>query len=157
MLLQIFWVKDFAYYNVAFCFIYIGFLISLPVATNVLLYLVLAFLTGMVIDSFYNSPGLHAAASVFAVYVRKPLIRLLTPLGGYSNDGSIALAQMGVQWYMAYTGLLVFVHHFLLFIIEAGTWNYWWYTLLKIVFSTLLTTFFIVSAQYLLPLSIGKK
>lgn len=147
--LQIFWVKDFAFFNVAFCFLYIAIIISLPldIATPILLFL--AFAIGFVMDIFYDTMGIHAAACVFITYIRPTIIRLLTPLGGYDDETEISISTMGIRWYIFYVLILVGIHLTFMFTLEAGGFQYFYWTLAKIFASLFFTTFMIVSLKYL--------
>ncbi len=147
--LQVFWVKDFAFFNVAFCFIYITILISLPLDINTPLLLFIAFLIGFLFDLFYDTLGIHAFASVALVYFRPAIIRFLTPLGGYDNETEISIPSMGIRWYLIYVLIMATVQLTIIFLLEAGGFQYFYWTLAKIVASVIFTTFFIICLQYL--------
>ena len=147
--LQVIWVKDFAFYNLGFCFMYLAFIISLPLSIPVPLMLLIAFANGIIIDSFYDTMGIHAAATVAVAYFRKHILNLLTPLGGYEEVSVISIEAISLQWYIIYISVLVFLHLSILFFIEASGFGFFFWTLLKIICSTLLTTFMIVSFNYI--------
>jgi len=46
---------------------------------------------------------------------------------------------MGFGWFFAYASLLVFVHHLAIFYIEAGGFSLFFFTLVKVFFSTVFT------------------
>ena len=58
-------------------YIYVLFLLLLPANINRSLLLIIAFITGLTIDYFGNTLGLHAAASVFLAFLRPGVINLL--------------------------------------------------------------------------------
>src|SRR6188768_1775689 len=64
-------------------YIYILFILLLPVEIPNWLLLVLALFTGLVIDAFGNSGGMHAAATVFMAFARPGMLRLIAPRDGY--------------------------------------------------------------------------
>jgi rod shape-determining protein MreD len=126
-------------------------LLLLPIETNPLFLMLLGFVTGIIVDSFYDSLGLHALSTVLIMYLRNPWLARLTPQGGYDNNAVPGVALSGLQWFLIYSMPLVFVHHAVLFYTETGGFQYFWFTLLKVVYSTLYTTLVILIVQYLFP------
>ncbi len=55
-------------FNFIHFFIYPLFILLLPLKTQRSLMLILAFVFGLIIDMFYDSPGLHAGSLVFLAY-----------------------------------------------------------------------------------------
>ncbi len=138
-------------FNTAFCLLYISFLFLLPVETNRLILLLVGFVLGFGVDLFYESVGLHMFACVFIMYLRNLWLNSITPQGGYDSNAIPALSLAGMQWFLVYITPLVFVHHFVLFFMEAGGFGYFWFTMLKVFSSTLFTIVAIVMVQYLFP------
>lgn len=151
LFLQVLILKNSVLFGSAFCFVYIGYLLLLPVETNPLWLMFMGFGMGLFIDMFYDSVGIHAAASVGAMYLRNFWLARVTPQGGYDNGAVPGIAADGLQWFLIYATPLVFVHHALLFFIEAGGFQYFWFTLVKVMFSTLYTMIVILIIQYLFP------
>jgi hypothetical protein len=148
---QVLILKNSVLFGSAFCFLYIGYLVLLPVETNPLWLMFIGFVMGLFIDMFYDSVGIHAAASVAVMYLRNFWLTRVTPQGGYDNGAVPGLAADGLQWFLIYATPLVFVHHALLFFIEAGGFQYFGFTLLKVIFSTLYTMIVMLIVQYLFP------
>jgi hypothetical protein len=92
---------------------------------------------------------MHAAACVAVAYLRSYIIQIMTPLGGYDDVEEISIEAMGPQWYVIYTLILVFIHHFILFFIEAGGISHFINTFSKIIFTTGLSTFMISAFNYI--------
>jgi hypothetical protein len=147
--LQILLMKNVVLFHTAFCFIYIAYLLFLPVEINPLLLMALGFLMGFVIDIFYDSLGMHASASVLIMYLRNYWLNLITPQGGYDSNTTPTLAMNGMQWFMVYAVPLIFLHHSILFFIEAGGFGIFWFTLWKAIASTMLTMLVILIGQFL--------
>jgi rod shape-determining protein MreD len=147
LLVQVLVFKNVVLFHTAFCFVYVLFLLTFPVETNPLLLMLMAFILGLGIDVFYDSVGLHAMASVFMVYVRAYWLSRITPQGGYDRNSVPTLAANGTQWFVVYALPLVFIHHSVLFFTEAGGALYFWFTLLKVVLSTVFTVVAIVLIQ----------
>lgn len=149
LLLQVLLFRNVVLFDVAFCFIYIGALIMLPFDTGRLPAMFIGFVSGLVVDIFYDSLGIHAAACVFMMYLRPYWINLITPRGGYENVSEPRLKLLGSQWFATYGIALAFVHHFVLFFLEVGSFHLFFFTLSKVVASTLLTFTMLVIFQYL--------
>lgn len=148
---QVLILKNIVMFNHAFCFLYVAFLLFLPVDINNLLLMVIGLVMGFSIDVFYDSLGLHAFACVFIMYLRNYYLSAITPQGGYDNSATPSIASNGMQWFLIYTFPMVFIHHFVLFFIEAGGFDMFWFTLWKIITSTIFTTMVTVIVQYLFP------
>jgi hypothetical protein len=148
---QVIILKNSVLFGSAFCFLYIGYLLLLPVETNPLWLMFIGFGMGLFIDMFYDSAGIHASASVAVMYLRNFWLTRVTPQGGYDNGAVPGLASDGLQWFLIYATPMVFVHHALLFFIEAGGFQYFGFTLMKVIFSTLYTMIVMLIVQYLFP------
>ncbi len=144
---QVLLFKRLVLFNTSFCFLYVAFILLLPVETNNLLLMVLAFLLGFTIDIFYDSLGIHALALVTVAYLRNYWLSSITPQGGYDANSSPAITN-GVQWFLVYTVPMVFVHLALLFFIEAGGFGMFWFTMLKIMASLIFTVSVMTMLQF---------
>ena len=148
---QLVFLKNAVLFHSAFCFLYIVVLLLLPVETTTFFLMLVGFMTGIFVDMFYDSLGLHALACVFIMYVRNFWLSRLTPQGGYDSSVIPNLSMNGLQWFLTYSIPLVFVHHAILFFTEVGGFQYFGFTLLKVVLSTLYTVVVILIIQYLFP------
>lgn len=151
LLYQVLILKNIVLFNTAFCFLYVAYLFFLPVEANPLFLMFAGFLMGFAIDIFYDSLGLHAFSCVLVMYVRNYWLSLITPQGGYDSSATPSIAINGMQWFLVYTFPLVFLHHSVLFFVEAGGFGMFWFTLWKIITSTLFTTIVTVAVQFLFP------
>ena len=132
-------VSKLALFDLGWCFFYLGFLLFLPIGTPIVLQLVIGFVTGLLMDIFYDTGGVHAAAAVLLCYLRPWVLRLLTPRDGYEAQDSVNVHQMGGQWFVVYMALLISLHHAAFFLLELGSFQAFGLTLVKIVASTLFT------------------
>jgi hypothetical protein len=151
LMYQVLILKNIILFNTAFCFLYVAYLFFLPVESNNLVLMLLGFLMGVCIDFFYDSIGLHAFACVFVMYIRNYYLSAITPQGGYDSNATPSIAANGMQWFLVYTIPLVFLHHSVLFFVEAGGFGMFWFTLWKVITSTMFTTLVTVIVQYLFP------
>ena len=113
--------------------------------------MIAGFAMGFMVDIFYDSLGLHAFACVFVMYVRNYWLASITPQGGYDTNDTPSISAHGTQWFLVYTIPLVFMHHAVLFFIEAGGFGMFWFTLWKVITSTIFTTVVTLVVQYLFP------
>lgn len=130
-------------------FIYVLFIMLLPVRIPKTLLLVISFATGICIDVFSNTLGMHAAASVFLGFARPGILRAISPRDGYEADASPSIKQMGLNWFMLYTCIAVVLHHLVLFYVEVFRFNEFFSTLLRVALSSLTTIIFILISQLL--------
>ena len=130
-------------------YIYVLFILILPFDISGWLLLLLSFFTGLTIDFFEHTPGIHAAATVFMGYLRPGIIRLvgekedLEP-GQYPN-----IKDFGALWFFTYAVILVLLHHLALFYLEVFRFAEFFNTLLKTIVNTAITTVLILILQYL--------
>ncbi len=148
LLVQVMLFKQVVLFNTAFCLLYVTFILLLPIETNALILMGIAFLLGFSVDVFYDSLGLHAMSLVVMAYLRNYWLATITPQGGYDAGKGPTLAANGLQWFMVYSLPLVFIHHFVLFFTEAGGFSIFWFTMLKVITSLIFTMTVIVFLQY---------
>lgn len=148
LLLQVLLFRQLILFNTAFCFVYVAFILLLPIETNIMLLMVIGFLMGFLVDVFYDSLGLHALSLVLLAYVRNYWLATITPQGGYDSGEGPTLAANGFQWFVVYSLPLVFLHHALLFFTEAGGFGIFWFTMEKVITSVIFTMSVIVLLQY---------
>lgn len=149
VLLQVFIFENFILYNTAFCFFYIGFILFLSFETDHLVYLFIALALGLTIDIFNDSLGVHASACVAIAFLRPYWLSIVTPRGGYESITTPNVKVLGFQWFLSYAFPLIFMHHLLLFFVEAGNFYYFFNKLWKIFSSSLLTFIILVIYQYI--------
>ncbi|MDJ1503927.1 Rod shape-determining protein MreD [Xanthocytophaga agilis] len=147
--LQMVFVRNLVVFDVAFCFVYVAFILLLPLETDTVLLLLLSLITGLLVDSFYDTAGIHAAACVLMGYLRPWVIRIITPRGGYDQNLRISLDHMGTEWFFSYSLILIVFHHLALFLIEASQWSLVPLALLKTLCSSVFTWIMLVIIQYL--------
>lgn len=128
-------------------YLYILFLLILPVAIPGWVLLILGFFLGLIIDAFLNTPGIHASATVFLAFMRPFFLRYIAPRDGY-EPGSLPIpAHFGFMWFFKYAVLGVVSHHLFYFFVEAFTFKDIFSTLGRVVLSSLFTLLFIMIAQ----------
>jgi len=129
-------------------YVYVLFIILLPLSTPRYAILILAFLLGFVIDIFSNSLGIHSAASVFVAYARPLIIRAISNREDDKNDYP-GLHQNKLSWFISYVVIMVLLHHLLLFYLEVYTFANFFNTLYRVILSSLFSIIVIVLSQFL--------
>ncbi len=130
-------------------FLYVLFILLLPVKFPKSMALILAFFSGLAIDIFSNTAGMHASATVMMAYVRPGVLRLMAPREGYETDAIPSMRYMGFNWFAVYSAMLIAVHHLLLFFIEAFTFSQFFMTFMRAVFSIAASLLVVLIAQLL--------
>lgn len=138
-------------------FVYIMFIMMLPVRIPKSLLLVIAFVTGLTVDVFSNTMGMHAAACVFMAYLRPALLRIMAPRDGYETESSPSVRELGFTWFLIYAAASTFIHHFILFYIEVFRFSEFFTTFLRVLLSSLATLLTIMISQYLFGKPTGEK
>jgi hypothetical protein len=147
--LQILLVRNLVLFDAAFCFLYIGFLLFLPIQMPKVMLLLLAFVSGITVDIFYDTIGVNAAAAVLLAYLRPYVLLVLTPRDDYEKSDSVNVHVMGWRWFAVYSLFLIFVHHLALFFLELGSFRQVGFTLVKVLLSTIFTFLVLVIIQLL--------
>jgi hypothetical protein len=129
-------------------YIYVLFILLLPMSMPQYQVLLLSFLIGITIDWFCNSMGLHAAASVLLGFVRLPVMKMITLRESDQLDYP-GLKQTGLRWFLIYISALIVIHHFFLFYTEAFTFDNFFRTFLRSIASSVFTITVILLSQYL--------
>ncbi|WP_437917757.1 rod shape-determining protein MreD [Sphingobacterium sp. LRF_L2] len=139
LLLQVALFKNIGYYNVASTFPYILFLFLLPIGLPNLLLFFIAFLTGLSVDAFYDSVGVHAASCVALALYRIFFHQITLEVELKDSFNTPSLGEMGVKWFLSYIFFGTLVHHFVLFVVETFSTSNFLYTLASIVLSSIFT------------------
>jgi len=120
-------------------YIYVLFIILLPVDISKSLLLTLAFILGLTIDFFGNTLGLHAAATVLMAYARPGTINLFFSNLEFNSNEEPGLQRLKFSGFFRYVFVLVFIHNFTLYMLEVFSFTDFLYTLYRIMLNTLLT------------------
>ena len=131
-------------------YLYFLFILWLPFSINRFFLLVISFVFGLSLDYFTGTQGLHAAPCVLIAYVRPFLLNLLIPKEtteqSYIEPGP---KSMGWAPYALYVGVLTFLHHFYLVLIEWLQFGNLVYFLGKVASTTAISLLLIFIAELL--------
>lgn len=126
-------------------FLYVYFIIALPIHMNRMSLIMTGFVLGLLIDVFSNTWGIHAMATTMIAFLRPYILRLVSTQE--EQDRIMPrFRTMGVN-YLKYIVLIVFVHHLMLFWLEAFSMVYFWMVLLKALVSSLITLVLVLTLE----------
>jgi rod shape-determining protein MreD len=129
-------------------YIYILLILLLPVEISSWLLLFICFFTGLIIDFFMGTPGMHASATVFSGFVRPYILRLISPRDGYEAGATPSMVIYGFRWFLFYSAIIILFHHLILFYLEVFRFTDFFATLLRVLLSSLVSLIFILLAEY---------
>jgi hypothetical protein len=97
---------------------------------------------------FSDSAGVHAAACTFMGYSRTYILSLIKPRDDYDDSKSPSIKDMGFAWFVAYSGILTVLHHFVYFYMEVFRFSELFSVLLRVIFSSIFSLLLIIISQY---------
>ncbi len=120
-------------------------LLLLPLQAATPYLVLLGFATGMTVDFFYGSLGVHASAGAFSGLIRPGVLGAFAPKGGYSGKEPIfAPAYVGWQTFLSAAALFFGLHIFWYFSVDAFTFVYYGMITLKSALCFGLSMIFVV-------------
>lgn len=135
LLLQLLILNQLQVFGVCHPMVYVMCLIMMPTRLNPKWDMLIGAAIGLLVDLFSNSPGIHMAACVLVMYLRREILRRLVT-EPERIKGEITLAILGTESFIQYSLLLVLLHHSLVFILNAWSWGMIGWTLLEILVSS---------------------
>lgn len=130
-------------------YIYVAFILLLPVNTKPWHIVVISFLVGATVDAFSSTPGLHIAATNLMGFMRIHYLRATTTKEDQEGRVIPSLSQKGIVWFSVYGFVLILLHHILLFFLEIYGFHEFFDTLTRVLLSTLVTLLLIIIGQLL--------
>ncbi|MEC3905582.1 rod shape-determining protein MreD [Tamlana sp. 2201CG12-4] len=120
-------------------YIYILFIALYPIKNRRVVFIVLSFLLGIIIDVFLDTGGIHAAASVCIAYARPVILK--TSFGTVYEHQTIKFNTVDFGSKLTYFTLLTVIHHLILFSLEIFSISRIILVLQKTLFSSIFTIF----------------
>jgi len=130
-------------------YFYIYFILLLPFETPRWLLLSTAFLLGITLDVFSNTPGLNASACVLMAFSRPLVISSISSGTEFMMGTHPSLKNQGIKWFAYYSVILVLIHHFCLFYLEIFRFTEFFQTLVRVLLSTIFTLLLVFISEYL--------
>lgn len=146
-LVQVLFLNNICLFGWATPFVYVYFLLTLDKDIDRNALMVTAFLLGLTIDIFSNTPGVNAGASVLVAFLRPGLVQLFSPRGEYENFEP-GIYTLGFWAFVRYAIVMVLLHHTALFCLESFSFENIGYLSLRILCSTLLTMMLVVAIEF---------
>ena len=121
-------------------FLYIYAIAKIPFGFTRIQVICMAFLTGLLVDIFSGTMGMHAATCTLVGLYRNPLMNAFTDKDSILEDASPSYRSLGTGAFMKYIFCLTLIHHITLYVIESISLFDLPYLLLRIASGTALTT-----------------
>ena len=133
-------------------YLYYLFILWLPFSVSRQWLLIIGFLTGLTLDYFMMTPGLHAAACVLIAYIRPFIITVLTPRDS-SDFNYREPSPQAMQWtpYAIYVLVLTLLHHGYMLFLEWLSFGSILDFLIRIVTTTGISMLLVFTTELLFP------
>lgn len=132
--------------------LYYLFILWLPFTLSRLSLLLIAFVTGLTLDYFTQTPGLHAAACVLIAYVRPFVISILISRDTTEfNYREPSPGAMGWAPYSVYVFILTVLHHTYLTLLEWLQFGTFLDFIIKVLSTTGISLLLILTVEILFP------
>ena len=97
-------------------FIYLYFIIYYPIKNNRSVFIILAFIYGLLIDLFSDTHGIHAASTLCIAYFRPYLLKLF--FGMAYEHQVVKFNSLELKQNIFYLFSMIIIHHIILFTLE---------------------------------------
>jgi hypothetical protein len=148
VLVQVFIVNHIRLGGYVHPYIYVLYVLLLPMDISKVQLLLAGFGIGFVIDLFVGTLGLHAGATTLMAFCRPAIIKLVSGGMKFENAQDPNLNQMGGAWFIRYTLCMVLVHNLALFMLESFSFKLFGQSLLRVLLSVPVSTFLIIIVLY---------
>lgn len=149
VLVQVLVCNNVLLFGVAVPFIFIYFIIALPLDTNINILMLLAFLLGFFIDLFSDTLGLNSLSCLLLAVVKKPIFYAYMPREDKFISAVPSIAVMGWVSYLKYILTISAIYCFFLFGVELLSFASFGRIVLMGLSSTILTLLLIVALDAL--------
>ena len=138
-----------ALFSVALAFVFIYFIVRLPITLSASRVIALSFLIGLTVDIFSNTPGVHALACTCLGGCRRTVLRLYVPREEDITRPQPSIRSLGFAVFSKFVLTMSLIFCTLVFVIEAFSLFNLPIMLMRIVASTLLTSALLIAADSL--------
>ena len=121
VLSQVLIFNNIALFGVAIPIVFIYFLVRLPINIGLPYLFTFAFLLGLIVDIFSDTPGVNALSCTLLVAIRKPVFYAYMEKDDNTQRLTPGVSTMGLIEYSKYLFSLTFIYCFLAFTIEYFT------------------------------------
>ncbi len=148
LLIQIPLLYRLVFFETAFGFFYLGFILFLPYGLSRSLVMIFGLLSGLLIDVFSNTPGIHASACILIAFIKDYWFNIANEHSDEEVD--LSINTLGLWGFLKYAYPLIFIHHCIIFIVENGGLSNFGILSGKIFYSSLLSFIIILTIGFLL-------
>ena len=148
MLLQVLLFDQLQLWGACHPYIYILCLLMLPITLPHSVDMLIGAVVGLVMDIFCNSLGIHTASCILLMFVRPYLLGVIVNDKDRLNE-QIHMRTLGMEAFIKYVVILVFIHHLMVFSLAAWSWHHIGFVLLETVVSGVITCFIIIGYNIL--------
>ncbi len=138
-----------ALFSVALAFVFIYFIIRLPVSLDGSRVIALSFLIGLAVDVFADTPGMNSLACTCIGAARRTVLRLYVPRDEDVTGSQPSLRSLGLAVFAKYVVTMSLLFSALVFMVEALSFFNPGLLLTRVVASTLLTSLLILAIDSL--------
>ena len=133
-------------------YLYFLFIMWLPFSVSRMGLLLIGFLTGLTLDYFMMTPGLHAAACLLIAYARPFVITVLTPKDS-SEFNYREPSPKAMLWrpYLIYVFVLTLLHHGYMILLEWLSFGSFFDFIIKVFTTTGISMLLIITVEMLFP------
>lgn len=149
VLLQVLVLNHILIFRMISPFFYLIFLLLLPYDTPRAMLIFLGFILGLSIDAFTNTLGVHASVCVLIGFIRPGVLNKISTRETRESVAAPRISTMSLNWFINYAAIFVTIHHILLFMLEAFTFEGFFFTLLRAFLSGILSVILIVISQFI--------
>lgn len=147
MLLQILVFNNIPAIGMISPYLYVAFILLLPVSMSPSLVLLMAFATGFIIDLSINSLGVHASAMTMMAVFRPKILDIMAPRIGYEANNEPLMSVFGFGWAARYTLACVAIHHIMLYFCFTFTVENISFMFVKVLINIILTVLIILITE----------
>lgn len=140
VLLQVLVLDSVPFHGYIVPYVFVLFILLLPLEINKSLMLVLAFITGLTLDFFGNTLGLEAAALVFMAFVRPAVLRLYFPTLEADPGDEPGIRKLGFYGFLRYSFTLILIYQLILTFLELFSFRQFFDFLYESVLNAVVTT-----------------
>jgi hypothetical protein len=125
-------------------------LLLLPVNIHHGLLMFIGFITGLTMDMFSNTPGVHASACLLIAYMRPFVLNLFLQQQLKELGATVpSLFKLGFNSFMLYCMIMIFTHHFYFYLLQFWSFKSILIILYKTILSGVLSVMLILLSQLL--------
>lgn len=126
-------------FNSAVALVFLYFIVELPITLNVNYVMSLAFLIGLSVDIFQDTPGLNCLSCTIVSFLRRPIFYLYAPRDEDFAGKRLCLSSLGTSTFLKYMLSLVLLYCIIYFSCEALAYGDILRMIIRIVSSTAYT------------------